>query len=125
MLLLYAMHVQTSTTYGSVTEKVSQSLRSIVGEDNFSRSDSVREQHGRDESYHKTLPPDAVVFPSSVEQVQEIARYARGFDIDDPFPYQICCRLCYQQRIPVIPFGTGTGLEGGVGAPAVRKRIIS
>lgn len=100
MLLLYAMHVQTLTTYGSVTEKVSQSLRSIVGEDNFSRSDSVREQHGRDESYHKTLPPDAVVFPSSVEQVQEIARYARGFDIDDPFPHQILLQALLSAENP-------------------------
>ena len=30
------------------------------------------------------------------------------------------CRLCNKERIPVIPFGTGTGLEGGVGAVKVK-----
>ena len=29
------------------------------------------------------------------------------------------CRLCSLSRIPLIPFGTGTGLEGGVGASEV------
>lgn len=33
----------------------------------------------------------------------------------------ILCRLCHKERIPVVPFGTGTGLEGGVGASAVRE----
>ncbi|NXV33019.1 LDHD protein, partial [Rissa tridactyla] len=43
-------------------------------------------------------PPDAVVWPQSVGQVQELAA------------------LCYRCRVPMVPFGTGTGLEGGVNA---------
>ena len=45
-----------------------------MGEDNFSTSRSVRDHHGKDESYHSTLPPDAVVFPSTVQQVQDVAK---------------------------------------------------
>ena len=69
-----------------------------MGSENVSASLSVRELHGKDESYHTCAPAEVVVFPMSVEQVSEIAR--------------LCCR----EHIPVIPFGTGTGLEGGVGA---------
>lgn len=43
-------------------------------------------------------PPDVVVWPRSVEEVSALAR------------------LCHQHSLPMIPFGTGTGLEGGVGA---------
>ncbi|NWS64194.1 LDHD protein, partial [Chunga burmeisteri] len=43
-------------------------------------------------------PPDAVVWPQAVGQVQELAE------------------LCYRCRVPMVPFGTGTGLEGGVNA---------
>uniref|UniRef100_A0A3B3T3K6 Probable D-lactate dehydrogenase, mitochondrial n=1 Tax=Paramormyrops kingsleyae TaxID=1676925 RepID=A0A3B3T3K6_9TELE len=43
-------------------------------------------------------PPDVVVWPCSVEEVSALAK------------------ICYQHQLPIIPFGTGTGLEGGVGA---------
>lgn len=58
-------------------------------------SEAVRDHHSRDESWHAAMLPDAVCFVSSVEEV------SKALDI--------CTRL----RIPVIPFGTGTGLEGG------------
>ena len=47
-------------------------------------------------------PPDAVVWPQAVGQVQELAA------------------LCYRCRVPMVPFGTGTGLEGGVNAVQVQ-----
>ncbi len=68
--------------------------------DSFSRAPAVCEQHGRDESYHPTIPPDGVAFARSTEEVAAIVT------------------LCAQHRVPVIPFGTGTSLEGGVAALA-------
>ncbi|XP_056137171.1 probable D-lactate dehydrogenase, mitochondrial [Lampris incognitus] len=79
-------------------ERVVSAFRSVCGEDGVSLGESVREQHGKDESVHRCRPPDVVVFPRSVEQVSALAK------------------ICQQHHLPVIPFGTGTGLEGGVGA---------
>ncbi|XP_049580076.1 probable D-lactate dehydrogenase, mitochondrial [Syngnathus scovelli] len=73
-------------------------FRSICGEDGVSLGTAVREQHGKDESVHRCRPPDVVVFPHSVEEVSALAK------------------VCHEKRLPMIPFGTGTGLEGGVGA---------
>jgi D-lactate dehydrogenase (cytochrome) len=56
----------------------------------------VREHHGKDESWHAPNPPDAVVFPHTTEEVAEIVR------------------VCAETATPVIPFGTGTSLEGHV-----------
>ena len=84
--------------YNNVSDSVRQQLETIVGKKSISLSLAVREQHGKDESYHICKPPDVVVFPSEVQQVSEVLR------------------ICNSERIPVIPFGTGTGLEGGIGA---------
>ena len=66
---------QTSSfTYGRVSDAVRQSLEDIVGPSNLSISMSVREHHGKDESYHPCAPAEAVLFPTNVKQVQEIAR---------------------------------------------------
>ncbi len=35
--------------------------------------------------------------------------------------FSYLCRLCNKEKIPLIPFGTGTGLEGGVTALKVWK----
>ncbi|BFZ12555.1 hypothetical protein BsWGS_15595 [Bradybaena similaris] len=82
----------------SVTHTFVGSLRNIVGDQNVSTSDAVREQHGHDESHHDSSPPDVVVFAESVDHVSEVAK------------------LCNDNRVPLIPFGSGTGLEGGVNA---------
>src|SRR5215831_19357343 len=71
------------------------SLRHLLG-DHLSTNVPVREQHGRDASYHPCVPPDAVAFPQSTEEVSEIVK------------------LCAQYKVPTIPFGAGTGLEGHV-----------
>ena len=75
----------------------------MLGRKNISISQSVRDQHGKDESYHAQLPPDLVVFPEDVPQISDVAR------------------ICNENGIPLVPFGTGTGLEGGVGAIGVRR----
>src|SRR5580704_18118910 len=71
------------------------SLQGLLGE-RLSRAASVREQHGKDASYHPCVPPDAVAFPKSTEEVSEIVK------------------LCARHKVPIIPFGAGTGLEGNV-----------
>jgi D-lactate dehydrogenase (cytochrome) len=72
-------------------------LKALLG-DRLSTSAAVREQHGKDESYHPVFPPDAVAFAQSTEEVSAIVR------------------VCARHGMPVIPFGTGTSLEGGVAA---------
>src|SRR5438270_6866019 len=62
-------------------------------------SQAVREQHGNILTWIENQPPDAVVFPQSVEDVQDAVR------------------ICVQHKVPVIPYGTGTSLEGHINAP--------
>ena len=59
---------------------------------------AIREQHGRDESFHKGHPPDCVVAVHSTDEVQQIVR------------------LCALHKIPLIPWGQGTSLEGQIAA---------
>jgi len=63
-------------------------------------SQAVREQHGNTVTWIENQPPDAVVFPQTTEDVQHVVR------------------LCAEARVPVIPFGVGTSLEGQVNAPS-------
>ena len=72
-------------------------LRARFGE-RCSTAAAVREQHGKDESWHQPAPPDAVVFARSTEEVSDAVR------------------ICATHKVPVVPFGTGTSLEGGVAA---------
>ena len=46
-------------------------LRALLP-DRVSTAAAVREQHGHDESYHRTAPPDVVVFPESTEEVAQV-----------------------------------------------------
>jgi len=71
------------------------SLRQLLGE-RLSSAASIREQHGKDASYHPCVPPDAVAFAQSTEEVSEIVK------------------ICARHKVPLIPFGSGTGVEGNV-----------
>ena len=62
-------------------------------------SQAVREQHGNILTWIENQPPDAVVFPQSTDDVQDAVR------------------ICAQHKVPIIPFGTGTSLEGHINAP--------
>ncbi len=74
-----------------------EELKALLGE-RLSLSAAVLEQHGHDESYHATVPPDAVAFPRSTEEVAAVMR------------------LAAKHGAAVVPFGTGTSLEGHVAA---------
>ena len=62
-------------------------------------SQAVREQHANTTTWIENQAPDAVVFPQTTADVQAIVR------------------ACAAHRVPVIPFGTGTSLEGHINAP--------
>ena len=62
-------------------------------------SQAVREQHANTTTWVAGEPPDAVVYPQSANDVQQIVR------------------ICARHRAPVIAFGTGTSFEGHVNAP--------
>jgi D-lactate dehydrogenase (cytochrome) len=62
-------------------------------------SQAVREQHGNVLTWIENQPPDAVVFPQSADDVQDAVR------------------ICVQHKVPIIPYGTGTSLEGHINAP--------
>ncbi|XP_019629011.1 PREDICTED: probable D-lactate dehydrogenase, mitochondrial [Branchiostoma belcheri] len=82
-----------------LSDSLIEALSAAVGLKNISTSFAVREQHGKDESYHIPQPADVVLWPESVSAVSKVAR------------------ICYDNGVPMIPFGTGTGLESGVSAP--------
>ncbi|MFG1425454.1 FAD-binding oxidoreductase [Roseixanthobacter glucoisosaccharinicivorans] len=62
-------------------------------------STAVREQHANITTYLPNEPADAVVFAQSTQDVQTVVS------------------ICAAHRIPIIPWGTGTSLEGQVNAP--------
>ena len=74
-------------------------LKQRFGE-RFQTGEAIRTQHGHTTTWIPTQAPDAVIFARSTEEVAEIVR------------------TCAEHRVPVIPFGTGTSLEGHVNAPA-------
>ncbi|MBK7081326.1 MAG: FAD-binding protein [Betaproteobacteria bacterium] len=59
---------------------------------------AIRDQHSHGEGMADAALPDVVVFPQSNDEVAAIVR------------------LCHAARVPVIPFGVGTSLEGHVAA---------
>ena len=61
-------------------------------------SQAVREQHGHTTTWIANAPPDAVLFAESKEDVIDAVR------------------ICARHDAPVVPFGTGTSLEGHVNA---------
>lgn len=77
---------------------VIEALRDLLG-DRLSTAAAVREHHGKDPFHSTVLPPDAVAFAHSTEEVAEIVR------------------TCAEHGCPVIPYGTGTSVEGHVFAP--------
>ena len=89
---------QTSRNVTTFTksEHLINKLQSILGTNNVSTAQTIREQHGRDESPYPSLPPDIVVIARSNDDVRKIHS------------------LCYESNVPIIPYGAGTGVEGGV-----------
>ncbi len=73
-------------------------LRDLFGE-RCAVSKAVREQHGHTTTLLGNQMPDAVVFAQSTEDVSKVVK------------------ICAAHGAPIVPFGTGTSLEGHVNAP--------
>jgi D-lactate dehydrogenase (cytochrome) len=74
-------------------EAFAGALRERFGE-RFSTAAAVRDHHGRDESAYPPMPPAAVVFARSTDEVAALVE------------------LAALHRTPVIPYGVGSSLEG-------------
>ena len=76
-------------------QSVLSELKALLG-DRVSTSAAVREHHGKDESYFPYALPDAVLYVENTEEVRDVVN------------------ICRRHRVPMIPFGVGTSLEGHI-----------
>ncbi|MFZ5672496.1 MAG: FAD-binding oxidoreductase [Pseudomonadota bacterium] len=72
-------------------------LKDFLGE-RCSTGQSLRELHARDEGWHPAGLPDAVCFPRETSEVAGIVE------------------ICRRHVVPIIAFGTGSGMEGQINA---------
>jgi D-lactate dehydrogenase (cytochrome) len=77
-----------------------EALVDLLGADRVGTGDDVLAQHGHDESFHPEARPDMVVWPRNIDEAAAIVRTAA------------------EHRLPLVPFGAGTSLEGHVAALA-------
>ncbi|MCI5075723.1 FAD-linked oxidase C-terminal domain-containing protein [Oricola sp.] len=74
-------------------------LKQRFGE-RFSTGEALRRQHAHSTTYIPAQLPDGVVFAEDADEVQQAVQ------------------VCADHKVPVVPFGTGTSLEGHINAPA-------
>jgi D-lactate dehydrogenase (cytochrome) len=74
-----------------------EALKELFGE-RVLTAKSVRIQFGKDESFHPSMPPHAVIKAKSAVEVQQIVQ------------------LCAKHGVPIVPHGAGTSLEGNIAA---------
>jgi D-lactate dehydrogenase (cytochrome) len=67
--------------------------------DRFVTSGAIRLEHGRSEAHFPPMPPDAVVYAESTEDVVAVVKRCADF------------------RVPIVAFGAGTSVEGNALAP--------
>jgi D-lactate dehydrogenase (cytochrome) len=78
-----------------MNELLQKELKQILN-GRFSLSESTRANYARGEDSYEPVLSQAVVFPETNEEVSKILK------------------LCNEHKVPVVPFGTGTSLEGHV-----------
>ena len=78
-----------------MNKQVQNELKKVFNE-RFSTSESTRTNYARGEDTYDPVLSKAVVFPETNEEVSMVLK------------------LCNENKIPVVPFGTGTSLEGNV-----------
>ena len=80
---------------GELPAALQAALAQLLG-DRFTTNAAICLQHGSDESAHPPQPPQAVAFPGTTAEVAAIVT------------------RCGEHRVPVIPFGMGSSVEGNV-----------
>ena len=85
------------TAKNSTTQAIAEIREALGGR--LSTAQAVREAHGKDQTWNPGAPPDAVAFVKDTSEVQKIVA------------------ICGKYGTPVIPYGTGTSLEGHFTAP--------
>ncbi|SVC48751.1 uncharacterized protein METZ01_LOCUS301605, partial [marine metagenome] len=78
-----------------MNELLQKELKQILN-GRFSLSESTRANYARGEDSYEPVLSQAVAFPETNEEVSKILK------------------LCNEHKVPVVPFGTGTSLEGHV-----------
>lgn len=73
-----------------------EALQALLKPDQLTTNPTALEHHSHDESYHAPRLPDVVVYPETTDDVARILRFAD------------------ERRIPIVPFGVGSSLEGHV-----------
>ncbi|WP_077960534.1 FAD-binding oxidoreductase [Ensifer adhaerens] len=95
-MALKAIRAGVKNEAGITTAKADLSAR--FG-DRFQTGEAIRAQHAHTTTYIPAQLPDGVVFAESAEEVREIVAIAA------------------RHKVPLIPFGTGSSLEGHINAP--------
>jgi D-lactate dehydrogenase (cytochrome) len=80
----------------AASDDLESRLADLIGSDRVSSGPSDRGLHGEDLSFHSGVPPDVVVFAGSTADVAAVLR------------------LAHDERVPVVPFGAGSSLDGHV-----------
>ncbi|ASK61146.1 2-hydroxy-acid oxidase [Virgibacillus phasianinus] len=71
-------------------------LEAFLPKDRISTNTTILEQHSQDESYHTPSLPVVVIYPENAEEVSRVMEIANN------------------HKVPVVPFGLGSSLEGHV-----------
>ena len=87
---------------GRLPDGLVEKLRELLG-DRLQTGEAIRLEHGKSETHFAPMPPDAVAFAESTDDVVKIVR------------------LCADAEVPMVPFGAGTSVEGN--ALAVRGGV--
>ena len=80
--------------YNPMTPEILAALTAAVGEANLTTAQAEIDLHASDESHHPATPAEVVIFAKTAEHVADVLKIAN------------------ENRIPVTPWGVGTGLEG-------------
>src|SRR5699024_1525156 len=71
-------------------------LQELLAPERATENETILEGPSSDESYHTPHLPDVVVYPETAQEVSDVVK------------------LASEKKVPVVPFGLGSSLEGNV-----------